>query len=65
MPTFSIITWVRFALGIWQAIAPQTKSTADDKIAAELLAALDGYQKVHGSEVTYAQLEDLRFTPRW
>ncbi len=61
----NIIMWIRFALGIWQMIAPQTRTTADDKIIAELQASLDAYEKVHATEVTYVQLDQLRFTPRW
>lgn len=65
MVAMSIIGWIRLALAVWQAIAPETRNTADDKISKELLAALDAYEAAHGSEVTYAQLDKLRFVPRW
>jgi hypothetical protein len=61
----TIIGWIRIALITWQAIAGRTKTTADEKIAAELQAALDEYEKTAGSEVTKVQLESLRTTPQW
>jgi len=62
---FSIISWIRFALSIWAMIAPSTKTTADEKIVGELQAALDAYEKTHGTEVTLVQLDSMRFIPRW
>ena len=61
----TIIQWIRLAIITWSAIAGKTPSTADDKISAELLAALDEYEKVHGTEVTKVQVDALRTVPKW
>lgn len=61
----TIISWLRLALITWQAVAGKTSSTADDKLSAEISAALDEYEKVHGTEVTQVQLEGLRVTKLW
>lgn len=61
----TIIQWIRLALVTWSAIADKTPSTADEKIASEILAALDEYEKVHGSDVTLVQLEGLRTKKLW
>lgn len=61
----TIIQWIRLALLIYAQIAPETKTTADEKIVAELTAALDEYEKVHGTEVTKIQLDDLRTKKLW
>lgn len=63
--TISIIGWIRLALMGWSAIAGRTHNSADDKIAAEIGAALDEYEKVHGTAVTQVQLESLRTRKMW
>lgn len=61
----TIIGWIRLALMGWSAVAGMTRTTADEKIAAELQAMLDEYEKVHGTDVTRVDLETLRTRKLW
>jgi len=42
-----------------------TKNNAEQQVVAGVQAAVDALAKVRGSDVTYAQLEGLRVTPKW
>lgn len=61
----NVIQWIRLALLVYSQIAPETRTTADDKIISELTAALDEMEKVHGTELTKVQLDSLRTRKLW
>ncbi len=62
----TIISWIRWALAIYTSfVAPNTRTTADEKIARELEAALAEWEKVHGTAVTVVQIDSFEFKPRW
>ena len=64
--SFSILDWVELALGVWKDnVGPLTPNSADEKIASELLASVQGYRAVHGTEVTKVQLDSLRTQKLW
>jgi hypothetical protein len=57
------MTWailLEFGLRIFEGIARETKYTGDDKLAKELLAALEAFRKVRGTPVTRAQVQSLK-----
>ena len=62
----TIIFWLRWALALYtNFVAPNTRTSADEKIIAELTKALEEWQAVHGTEVSVMQLDQMEFKPRW
>ncbi len=57
-------TLISLALTLVQSVLSQLKSTgAEAAIVADVQAAVDALFKVHGTDVTYQQLESLRVKP--
>lgn len=56
---------IQLALGLTQLVLEQikTKSDVPSEIVADVQAAFDALQKVHGTPVTFEQLESLRTKP--
>ena len=64
--SISILDWLQLGLDIYKTqVAGLTTTTADEKIAGEVQAAITEYRKVHGTEVTAVQLESLRTEKLW
>ncbi len=61
----NILALIETVLALLQIAASATKNTADDNIVAEIEAAVAALERVLGSEVTRAQLEGMRFEPKW
>lgn len=53
------------ALMLWQQFSALTKKTADDKLSAEALSALEAIQRTLALADTAENQEKLRFTPQW
>jgi hypothetical protein len=55
---------IELSLTLVQSVLSQLKNTgAEAAIVADVQAAVDALLKVHGTDVTYQQLESLRVKP--
>ena len=53
--------YISLALTLLQAVLANVKgSEIESAVTSDIQAAVDSLMKVHGSEVTFAQLESLR-----
>jgi hypothetical protein len=59
-------TIIQLALWLTQTVLTQVKGTdVEQQVLADVQAAVDALAKVHGTDVTYEQLESLRVKPTW
>jgi len=55
--------YISLALTLLQAVLANVKGTeVEATVVGDIQSAVDSLRKVHGSDVTYAQLENLRVT---
>ena len=59
------LTAIEMILGLGKGLTELTPTPLDDLAVAALQSALTELERVHGSDVTKAQLESLRTTPQW
>ncbi len=59
------LAWLEFAISILNGVAGAVGNSGLTKVAAEIQAAADRLAAVVDSDVTRAQLEGMRYTPKW
>jgi hypothetical protein len=59
------LAWTQLALAILKGVTSQTSNQVDDEVADGLATAVNALEKVHGTDVTKAQLEAARVESLW